>query len=50
MLGNGIEPQTEYRSVVYYHEDKPRWCETLKIVVSTEEFKGCHLKFIFKHR
>lgn len=49
-MGSGVDPQTEYHSVVYYHEDKPRWFETLKVAVSIEEFKGCHLRFIFKHR
>ncbi|XP_065221520.1 dedicator of cytokinesis protein 2 isoform X3 [Planococcus citri] len=50
ILGSGIEPQTEYHSVVYYHEDKPKWYETLRVVVAIEDFKGCHLKFLFKHR
>lgn len=39
-----------YRSVVYYHEDKPKWMETIKIVLPIEKFPGSHLKFTFKHR
>ncbi|KAH7642670.1 dedicator of cytokinesis protein 1-like protein [Dermatophagoides farinae] len=39
-----------YRSVVYYHEDKPKWMETIKIVLPTEKFPDAHLKFTFKHR
>ncbi|XP_059488659.1 dedicator of cytokinesis protein 1 [Neocloeon triangulifer] len=50
MLGAGVSPQDEYRSVVYYHEDKPKWFETLKIAVPIDEFKSCHIKFYFKHR
>ncbi|KAG5343195.1 DOCK1 protein, partial [Acromyrmex heyeri] len=49
-LGGGVSPIDEYRSVIYYHEDKPRWCETFKIAIPIEEFKQAHLKFTFKHR
>lgn len=49
-LGGGVSPIDEYRSVIYYHEDKPRWCETFKIAIPIEEFKLAHLKFTFKHR
>ncbi|KAG8228173.1 hypothetical protein J437_LFUL014408 [Ladona fulva] len=47
---NSTEPLNEYRSVIYYHEDKPRWQETFKAAIPIEEFKGSHLKFTFKHR
>lgn len=49
-LGGGVEMINEYRSVIYYHEDKPRWFEIFKVAVPIEEFKGSHLKFTFKHR
>ncbi|XP_033607516.1 dedicator of cytokinesis protein 1 isoform X3 [Cryptotermes secundus] len=49
-LGGGVEMINEYRSVIYYHEDKPRWFEIFKVAVPIEEFKGSHLKFMFKHR
>ncbi|XP_068977307.1 dedicator of cytokinesis protein 1 isoform X4 [Bombus flavifrons] len=49
-LGGGASPIDEYHSVIYYHEDKPRWCETFKIAIPIEEFKQAHLKFTFKHR
>ncbi|XP_054081200.1 dedicator of cytokinesis protein 1 isoform X2 [Zeugodacus cucurbitae] len=49
-IGAGLPPIDEYKSVVYYHDDKPKWLETFKIHVPIDEFKQCHLKFIFKHR
>lgn len=49
-LGAGASFLDEYKSVIYYHEDKPKWNETFKIQVPIEEFKLCHLKFTFKHR
>ncbi|XP_053947178.1 dedicator of cytokinesis protein 1 [Anastrepha ludens] len=49
-IGAGHPPIDEYKSVVYYHDDKPKWLETFKIHVPIDEFKQCHLKFLFKHR
>ncbi|XP_046628912.1 dedicator of cytokinesis protein 1 isoform X2 [Neodiprion virginianus] len=49
-LGGGAPPIDEYRSVIYYHEDKPKWFETFKIAVPIDEFRHAHLKFTFKHR
>ena len=49
-MGGGVPLQTEYRSVIYYHEDKPRWNETFKVAIPIDEFKSSHLLFTFKHR
>lgn len=50
MLGGDSEPLSEFNSVVYYHEDKPRWYEIVKLAIPIEDFKGSHLKFMFRHR
>lgn len=49
-LGAGASMLSEYKSVIYYHDDKPKFNETFKIELSIEEFKNCHLRFMFKHR
>ncbi|KAG8178683.1 hypothetical protein JTE90_011611 [Oedothorax gibbosus] len=49
-LGSGSDAINEYKSVIYYHEDKPKWMETFKIAIPIEEFYNAHLKFTFKHR
>lgn len=49
-LGAGASMLSEYKSVIYYHDDKPKWNETFKIELPIEEFKNCHLRFTFKHR
>ncbi|XP_077292342.1 dedicator of cytokinesis protein myoblast city [Arctopsyche grandis] len=49
-IGGGVQTLNEYNSVIYYHEDRPRWNETFKICVPIEEFKLAHILFLFKHR
>lgn len=48
--GGGANLEDEFRSIVYSHDEHPKWSETIKIVLPTEDFKHCHVKFLFKHR
>lgn len=48
--GGGAIMTSDYRSVIYYHDDKPKWNETFRINVPIDDFSRCHLKFLFKHR
>lgn len=48
--GAGCSPLNEYRSVVYRHEERPKWMETIRISIPIDEYFNCHLLFLFKHR
>ncbi|KAI0221767.1 Dedicator of cytokinesis protein 1 [Lamellibrachia satsuma] len=48
--GAGGDMVSEYKTVVYYHDDKPKWCETVKVAIPIDDFYGSHLKLMFKHR
>nr|XP_054750379.1 dedicator of cytokinesis protein 4-like [Lytechinus pictus] len=42
-------PETEYRSVVYVHNQTPRWNELLRLNVPMDSFKDTHIRFEFRH-
>ncbi len=50
MTENGWRKEESYSSLVRYHDDKPKWSETLKIDLPEEDPKGVHVRFSFKHR
>ncbi|XP_026730070.1 dedicator of cytokinesis protein 1 isoform X2 [Trichoplusia ni] len=49
-VGAGVPLTSEYTSVVYYHDDRPRWQEVFKVCLNIEEFKEAHLVFLCRHR
>ncbi|XP_072936138.1 dedicator of cytokinesis protein 1 [Epargyreus clarus] len=49
-VGAGVPRADEYTSLVYYHDDRPRWQETFKVCLNIEAFKDAHLVFLCRHR
>ncbi len=37
-----------FRSVVFYHESRPRWNEVLKVTIPVDMFSASHLRFTFR--
>ncbi|XP_064633276.1 dedicator of cytokinesis protein 3-like isoform X3 [Lineus longissimus] len=48
-MGSGEPNVTEFRSVVFYHSDKPKWLETVKLNVPLEKFPKAHFRMDFRH-
>ncbi|XP_038219773.1 dedicator of cytokinesis protein 1 [Zerene cesonia] len=49
-IGAGVPLVNEYTSIVYYHDDRPRWQEVFKVCLNIEEFKEAHIVFLCRHR
>ncbi|KAL0860780.1 hypothetical protein ABMA27_009324 [Loxostege sticticalis] len=49
-IGAGVNLVDEFTSIVYYHDDRPRWQETFKVCLNIEQFKEAHLVFLCRHR
>ncbi|CAH2097238.1 unnamed protein product [Euphydryas editha] len=49
-VGAGLPLVNEYTSIVYYHEDRPRWNEVFKVCLNIDEFKEAHIVFLCRHR
>ncbi|XP_062855261.1 dedicator of cytokinesis protein 3-like [Trichomycterus rosablanca] len=47
--GSGESNVSEHRSFVLYHNNSPRWSESLKLPIPIERFRGSHLRFEFRH-
>ncbi|XP_036388838.1 dedicator of cytokinesis protein 3-like isoform X2 [Megalops cyprinoides] len=48
-LGAGEPSISQHHSFVLYHNNSPRWSETLKLSVPIERFRGSHLRFELRH-
>ncbi|VDP21738.1 unnamed protein product [Soboliphyme baturini] len=50
VVGSKTFKEDYYLSTVYYHQDKPRWFETVKFSIPVEQYSNIHVQFMFKHR
>ncbi|KAG9510700.1 Dedicator of cytokinesis protein 3 [Fragariocoptes setiger] len=48
-IGTGIDYVNQYKSCVFYHNNSPRWNETLKFNIPLDEFDGAHVRIEFRH-
>jgi hypothetical protein len=48
--GAGESAVSEFKSIILYHRNDPKWDETIKIVIPIERFYSCHLRLTFRHR
>ncbi|CAE1274916.1 DOCK3 [Acanthosepion pharaonis] len=42
-------PTTSYLSTVFYHNNNPRWMETIKFCLPIEKFTGAHIRLDLRH-
>ncbi|XP_077459447.1 dedicator of cytokinesis protein 3-like isoform X1 [Stigmatopora argus] len=47
--GSGEPDVGEHRSLVLYHNNGPRWSESVKLALPVDRFRGSHLRFEFRH-
>eukprot|EP00808_Paulinella_micropora_P012742 g7442.t1 len=47
--GIGSEPETEYRSCVYYHNNNPTYNEVVGCALDPAIFQQCHVLLFFSH-
>uniref|UniRef100_A0A8C9UA53 Dedicator of cytokinesis 3 n=1 Tax=Scleropages formosus TaxID=113540 RepID=A0A8C9UA53_SCLFO len=48
-LGAGEPSASEYHSLVFYHNNAPRWSEMVKLSIPLDRFRGSHLRFELRH-
>ncbi|KHJ41068.1 hypothetical protein D918_08844, partial [Trichuris suis] len=49
-VGSSASLSTYYTSTVFYHQDRPRWFETVKIIIPVDIYGNVHIQFTFRHR
>ncbi|KAK2187560.1 hypothetical protein NP493_162g07017 [Ridgeia piscesae] len=47
--GAGVANVTEYNGVIFYHNNSPRWNDTVKLTIPIEKYYRSHLRLEFRH-
>ena len=46
----GMDPQSEYHSMIIYHHNSPHWNETIRLTeTDIDKFSNAHVRFEFRH-
>ncbi|KAL4646337.1 dedicator of cytokinesis protein 3-like isoform X1 [Arapaima gigas] len=48
-LGTGEPNTSDHHSLVFYHNNAPRWSEMVKLSIPLDRFRGSHLRFELRH-
>lgn len=46
---SGMEPTSEYNSMVIYHHNSPMWAENLRLTLPIDKFAGAHVRLEYRH-
>jgi len=47
--GAGIPRPKQYTTIIYYHNNSPKWFENVKLDVPLDKIEKAYMKFTFKH-
>uniref|UniRef100_A0A0R3S2B9 C2 DOCK-type domain-containing protein n=1 Tax=Elaeophora elaphi TaxID=1147741 RepID=A0A0R3S2B9_9BILA len=50
ITADGIRWTTTYQSLVFYHDDKPKWNEAIKVQIPENIDQNIHLRITFHHK
>ncbi|EFO26456.1 hypothetical protein LOAG_02027 [Loa loa] len=50
ITADGIRCSTTYQSLVFYHDDKPKWNEAIKVQIPEDVDQNIHLRITFHHK
>ncbi|VDO09213.1 unnamed protein product [Brugia timori] len=50
ITADGIRWSTTYQSLVFYHDDKPKWNESIKVQIPENIDQNIHLRMTFHHK
>uniref|UniRef100_A0A6P7GBE9 Dedicator of cytokinesis protein 3 n=1 Tax=Diabrotica virgifera virgifera TaxID=50390 RepID=A0A6P7GBE9_DIAVI len=46
---SGMEPTSEYNSMIIYHHNSPVWAENVRLTLPIDKFAGAHVRLEYRH-